>query len=364
MFSHTFKHTFKILLRERQLVFWSLLFPIILGLLFKLALGNIDSANVFKAIPVSVEEDLMNDPFFSKFMDALEKEEYFKVYKSNNKNLLNDKEVVAHIQDKGQVITKSTGIEETIVESIMDSYLQNEATAMRIMAENPNMNILDVFKVNDYIDDKSNPNMNSLNTYFYTLIGMQAMYGYMWGMEVMYQYEANLSTKAKRNAIAPVNKRTSLASSLLVAWIINMAVLAINMLVCKYIHKIDFGNQLPPLIALVALGAFTGVCFGAFIAVSNKKSVEYKVGLGVSLTMLMSFLAGMMVSQIKVLIQRYAPIVNKLNPVALITDGIYSLYYYDSASRLFTNMAWLALVTVILLGVTMVMTKGKKYDSL
>lgn len=364
MFLHSFKNTLKTLIRQRQLVFWALLFPLVLGLLFKLALGNIDEKGKYKAIPVSVSKTVMDQPYTAKFIKTMEADDYLIVSESTDTKLLENGDVRAHIESIDKVITNGNGIEETIVEYMMNSYLRNESTVKRLIAEKPQMDFAKVLEVDEFIDDQTNPNMNMVNTYFYTLIGMQAMYGYMWGMEVMYQYEANLSTNAKRISVSPLNKKIALISSLLVAWIINILVVFVNIAFCNYLLGIDFGGQTGPIFGLVSLGALTGVAFGAFIAVSNKKEQEFKAGLGISITMLLSFLAGMMVSQIKVIIQKNAPLINKLNPVALITDGFYSIYYYGSLDRYYTNILWLALITIALMALTFLFVRGKTYDSL
>lgn len=364
MFLHSFKNTFKVLIRQKELIFWSLIFPVLLGFLFKLALGGIGSDGNFETIPISVDQSILDDETYSQFLDSMVEQEMFDVISENSDQALKNEEVVAHIASKDQVITRGSGIEESIIESILNSYAHNEATIVRIVSENPQADISEILEVDNYIQDNTNENMNQVYTYFYTLLGMQALYGYMWGMQVMYYYEANLSTHAMRNAVAPVNKKTSMFASLLVAWIMSMLVMIVNLLIMRYVLNVEFGNRLLPVLGVVSLGALTGVSMGALIAVSNKKDVEFKIGIGISTSMLLSFLAGMMVAEIKVIIQRFAPIINKLNPVALITDSIYSLYYYDSLSRYANNMIILLAITGLIIFVTLILIRGKKYDNL
>ena len=52
MFLHSFKNTFKYLLRQRDMLFWALVFPIVLGIFFKLAFGGISDNWKFKTIGV------------------------------------------------------------------------------------------------------------------------------------------------------------------------------------------------------------------------------------------------------------------------------------------------------------------------
>src|SRR5699024_11582837 len=88
MFLHSFKNTFKYLLREKATVFWALFFPIILGALFKLAFGGITDSNKFEAINIAVSESAMTDQNFKSFLDAMEEGDYFKITKAENKEIL------------------------------------------------------------------------------------------------------------------------------------------------------------------------------------------------------------------------------------------------------------------------------------
>lgn len=364
MFFHTFKNTFKMLLRRRDLIFWSLIFPLILGVFFKLALGNVTESGKFVKSPVGVNEALMEDTAFKNFIEQMDEEGYFDVHLVKDETSLEGKEISCYIKSEDEIITKMSGVNQSIVESIMNAYLQNKEMVTRVMMKNPNVDLAKILKIEDHIKDVSRTKFDPINVYFYVLLGMQVLYGYSWGLYVIYQYEANLSTTAMRNSIAPVNKKVSLVSALLVARIINTAIVLISMLILNKVMKIDFGDYIPPLIGLTCLGSLTGVAFGSFIGASNKASVEVKGGLGIGITMLLSFLSGMMVGSMKLIIEENAPIINKINPVALFTDAIYSLYYYGNMDRYYVNIICLSLVTLVLILGTFFCIRGKQYDSL
>lgn len=364
MFLHTFTYTNRLLSRKKGLLFWSMVFPIILGFLFKLAFGGLVESEQFKRIDVSYEEGIKDDSYFWTFLNQLDEEGYFNLTPARGNKLLEEGKVKVHIVNKDYLLTNKSGLEQTIVESIINQYLQKESTIKNIWEIAPGAKLDEALKLDDYIEDASRDNMNFINTYFYSLIGMQAIYGYMWGLEVMYMYEANLSTLAKRNAISPTKKGKSLLASLLSAWIINILVLLVNVLVQKYAFKVDFGDRILELGGLLSIAGLNGVCLGGLIAVSNRRSVDTKIGIGISISMFLSFLAGMMFSRMKLIVERYFPIANRLNPVSLVTDGIYSLYYYGSLDRYLENIYWLSGVTILFLLATFYMIRGKKYDSL
>ena len=221
-----------------------------------------------------------------------------------------------------------------------------------------------LLNIKDHIKDESRKNMDPINAFFYTLIGMTTIYGYMWGLFVVYQYEANLSVNAKRNAVAPIKKSVSLLASVLVSWLINFIITMVFIFYLDRALGVDFGDRKPLLILLSLASSLTGVAFGIFIGVSNKKNIEFKINLGIAITMLMSFLSGMMISSMKVIIQENFPILGKINPVAVVTDAIYSLYYYDSTSRFYENLGLLVLISAVFLAGSMFFMRGKEYESL
>ena len=45
MFIHNFKYALKTLLKNKMLIFWTFAFPIVLGILFKLAFSNIENTS-------------------------------------------------------------------------------------------------------------------------------------------------------------------------------------------------------------------------------------------------------------------------------------------------------------------------------
>lgn len=365
MFWHEFKNTFKLLSREKSILFRSLIFPLILGVFFKLALGNIDEGFKFKKIPVGVSEEVLEDENFSKFMTYMEDEDYISVKKSKDEKILEeDEDLKVFIKDKDKIIAKSSGLEASFVEVMVDTYLQKESQVKNILALDPQADLEELFKEEDRVKDKTQGEMKFSNTYFYTLVGMQLLYGLSFGLFVSYLYEGNLSTEAKRKLMAPAKKSVSLSASYLVARIFN---LVISLFSCRVLSKfmgVSFGKRPGAFFLVILLGSLTGVLFGGLIGVSNKKTKEFKIGLGISLTMFMSFLSGMMVSDMKPLIQLKAPLVNKLNPVALITDSFYSLYYYDSLTRFYGNLARLLGETLVIFALVLFLTRRRDYDSL
>ena len=84
----------------------------------------------------------------------------------------------------------------------------------------------------------------------------------------------------------------------------------------------------------------------------------------IALTMLGCYLSGMMGITMKYIVDKNVPIVNKINPASMITDGFYSLYYYDRLDRYWFNIASLLIFALILVIISFFSLRRQKYDSI
>lgn len=369
MFINIYRNSFKILIRDRVTVFWTVMFVILLAVMFKMTFSKLDEIDRFEVIPIAVSEEVLRDEYFKTYIEVIEREGYIKLIDLDGRDegeLFREKEIAAYIKDEESIVVgKSVGqIKETVIKSLVDGYIQNKSLIMNVLVENPTANIGELLQFKTFVKDESKKSISIESTYFYTLIGMQALFSYNWGLRVMYMYEANLSTQGKRNTISPVDKRRSIFASVLAAWTVSIMTNLICLGFISYILKVDIGSRLLGILFIILVGTLTGVSLGSFIAVSNKQSAEFKSGISTGITMLWSFFAGMMSVHVKMLVERNIPILNRLNPVALITDALYSLAISDISARFYENILYLLVVTVILIIGTMFFLRGKKYESL
>ena len=84
----------------------------------------------------------------------------------------------------------------------------------------------------------------------------------------------------------------------------------------------------------------------------------------IAITMTGCFLAGMMGVGMKYVIDSNIPIINKLNPAAIITDGFYSLYYYSNYQRYWFNIGSLLAITIVLIILSCKRIGRARYDSI
>lgn len=361
---HAFIYQFKIMMRDRILLFWTLVFPLILATFFQLAFSNFTNSESFDPAKVAIVEKKENKSF-STMVDSLSSGEnqlldvrYQKEDKA--KSLLENDEI--------EVSVRKTGISQTIVETIIKTYYQTMSTYENIYELKPEVfitGVLDNLDSNiDYFQAQENNHTEITVIYFYTLIGMACMFGGYWGLHVTTMIEANLSRQGTRINMAPTSKYKVLCSGIVAAFIFQYVTMLVLLGYLVFGLHVEFGNQIGYIALLMAMGSITGIAFGNVIGNLLKGSETTKVSIVTSISMMMSFLAGMMIIEIKYFLSTYFPIATYINPVSLITDALYSLYYYNTYDRYFFNLLCLGSITTILILLSLITMRKKRYDSI
>ena len=170
-----------------------------------------------------------------------------------------------------------------------------------------------------------------------------------------------MNSVGKRTSLSPTSKTKLLLSSLLSSYLVQLIGLTLLFIFTIFVIKVDYGNNLPLVIALSLVGSLSGLTLGVS---KFKVSEGSKIGILISVIMLGSFLSGMMGITMKYVIDKNIPIINKLNPVNMITDGLYSLYYYNTLDRYYFNIISLVIFSIIMMILSINSLRRQKYDSI
>lgn len=392
MFFHNFKYTLKILLKNRVLVFWAIIWPLILGTLFNMAFSNMTESEKLKDINLGVVENTdYNDNTYLKetikqLSDKDNKDHLFKTTYSDKKKLnklLDDKKIDGYIlvdNDETKIIVKESNINQTIIKYTIDEINEYKVLATGLIelkvkeailnGEIPNSN--DIYqsvmkKINtnkEYINNISNKNMDFMMIEYYTLIAMACLYGALLSCEAIKNYLGNSNRKGSRVTLAPIKRIVLLLSGLLASFIIQIVAIAVLLLYTKYILNVDYGNRINLIILLSIIGSLAGLSLGVLVGSYPFKNDSTRIGITNVVVMLGCFLSGMMGVTMKYVVDSNVPLLNKINPSNMITDGFYSLYYYKDLSRFYFNIFSLIAVTVIFLLIACYYLRRKKYDSI
>ena len=377
MFIHNFKYAFRTLLKSRMLIFWTFAFPIILGFLFQLAFSNIENTEKFDAVDIAVvnNKDYKDNMVFKEAFETLSDKEnddrlfnLQTVSEEKAKELLNKESIVGYViikDNKPEIVVTTNGVSQTIlkcvveeiehtrgiVDTFMKSYGQDLLTKkITYNVEEIYNNILvDLDKLDIKIKDNTSKNLSYTMIEFYTLIAMTCMYGGMLGMVAINKCMPNMCEIGKRVTVSPTPKWVLILSSVLAGYITQLIGLALLFLFTIGVLKVDFGDNLGLVVLLALAGALAGLTLGIADATLFKASENSKTGLIVIISMVGSFLSGMMGITMKYVIDKNVPIVNILNPCSMITDGYYSLYYYDTLNKYIFNVCSLLIFSAIMI---------------
>ena len=381
MFGLLFKNKIKILLRNKAMLFWTLIFPFVLGTFFQLALSNVDEAYKMNVFPIAVVEDnnYNNSKVLKIVVESLSEKGDNQIFntsyvdKNEAENLLKNSKIEGYIivNENGnpQIVIKENGINQTIMKSVLDEYNQMMIVSNDVIQYNPNAMYNEIMQQistqHTFIKDTSKEKIDFSINYFFTLIAMTCLYGSLIGLEVIKDCEANLSKKGARICMCPVNKLKIIIISLLAGYIIQLIALAVLFAFLIFVFKVNFGNQVIPTMILSAIGCLAGTALGTFVGVCNKKSEGFKIGVLISVTMLCCFFSGMMgTPQLKSFFDEKMPIFAKINPINIITDGLYALFAYDTLTVFYECLLRISIFALTFIILTFIFVRRKKYDSI
>ncbi len=375
MFLFNYRYRLKCIFKDRQLIFWTFLFPILLATLFNLAFSNLSSADNFVKVNVAVVQnaELDQNPAFTQALEGAD--DLFVVQNTTQEEadkLLKDNQIDGYIvfDSALNLVVNQSGLSQTIIREFLDDFKQSSATIITIITENPsaleNGVLAGVSSRTEYLTavSASQSNPDPVVNYFYALIAMTCLYGGFLGVKEVVAIQADLSAIGARINLAPTNKLMVFLSSILAATTVQLLELLMLLFFLIEVLGISFGNQLGYIVLTCVVGSLTGVTFGSCIAAIIKKSEGLKIGILIGSTMTMSFLAGMMSADMKYLIMINFPILGYLNPINLITDCFYALYYYNSHTQFFTDILLLCGFIIAFSSVTYFVLRRQKYASL
>lgn len=376
MFWHNLIYELKVSLRAKDLIFWLMIFPIILGTLFKIAFGGIyEKAHVFSTIPAAVVENRENEIFRSVIDTIAEDEEpLLSVIYTDEENALTllqsgEVEGIIYVDDTLSLSVAGKGMEETILKSFVEQYTTQEKIITDALKENPMRAGEVIAALSEDISACTDIPMTDGNTdnfiqYFYNLIAMVALYGSITGLHITISSQANLSPLGARKNCSPTPKSINLAASLLGSYLVQ----SICMLLCvtyeAFVLKIDFGSRLPLVYLAAVIGGVAGVSLGFFVGSLNHFSEDLKLGVSMAFSMLCCFLSGLMVGNMKAIIAEKLPWLNNINPAAVISDCFYCLNIYNDYERFTQKIITMLIMSAVFVVLGFMLTRRKKYASL
>lgn len=376
MFFHNLKYELLAQMRVKTFIVWLLVFPIALGFFFKMAfIGIYEKQSVFGTVPAAV---VLNEdaPQLKAVLDQVQASEdpimkvsYLTAQEAEKQ--LKDEEIEGIITSDNGVLKLTVageGMNETILKSFCDRYNTNVqilSSAAQDPAKLQAMSAVLLQEIDPVEDIKLvNGNTDYYTEYFYNLIAMVGLYGALIGLTITIENQANLSALGARKNCSPTPKAISLSASLVSRFLLQ----TVSMIVCvtfqHFVLGIDFGKNLPLVYLAAIFSGIMGVSLGFAIGSIGRGTKELKTSITLSSVMLSCFLSGLMVGNMKTIINKYAPIVNEINPASVISDCFHCLNIYDNYDKFISKLIVMAVMTAVFSFIGFILTRRRKYASL
>ena len=339
------KNTF----RDMSFTFWGLMYPIILAGFFYVAFSGITNMEL-ETINIGIEE---TNPV-AGILEEIDVVNIVILDKEQVSSSLESETIDGFIKEDLNIIVLKSGLNQTVIKGISDQIVQT--MALGESARNIDFQV-------DYLESKTQQ-ANGLLVIFYSLIAMVSTYGVFAGIETVVLSQANLSNLGARINTTPIKKSTLLISGMIVGLLINMGANVLLFLFLQYVLKLNLFTNFAYSILFIVLGNIFGISLGLFIGSSNKRSPGVKTMISIIVTLFLSFLSGLMNPGIKVLTEKNAPMLSRLNPIAIITNSLYKINLLENTKNLMPGMIVLLVYSIILMTISYLFLRRSQYDSI
>ncbi len=373
MFFHNFKYALKTTLKNKTTLIWTLIFPIALATFMYMAFGSLFEEEMFEAISVAVvvEEENKN---FEEVLEGLATEGEDQIIKASYtsgeeaKKLLEDEEIEAiiYVGKEPYLTVKENSYEATILQTVLEEFEKANKVVTQIGKDNPLKipeAIANVTKEAKYFTAKttSDGNQDVYTNYFYAIFAMSCLFSSFIATNKIHSLQADKSALGMRRCLSPNSKMVTVVAEFLAMLLVQFTIEVIT-LVYMTILGVDFGVHYGLILIILFFGSCIGISMGILFGVLSKSKGAAE-GICTAVSMFLSVLSDLCANGIKYAIEQKAPIINRLNPAALISDSFYALNVYDTYDRYIRNIVTLGCMSVILVTVSILILRRNKYAS-
>lgn len=381
MFWHSFKYSLKTTLRDRVQMFWSFIFIILLGTLFRATFGNayekselvydikviayIEDEFIMENVTTIIENITVDEAGEKKLFDityASSMEEAEELFDKSGAGLLYSEE------GNLKLIVKESGIDESILSGVVSQYHQI-ITVMKDVADKPVevqaavMEQLMSEASKNVEKSISDANMDAFGQYFFNLITMGCLMAATAGVTFTIKNQANLSNLGARKNLGGAGTFARTFGGLAAIWLV-LSIVTILAFGYLLIIGVDFGTRIPAVILTIIVGNLLGLSAGYFVGSIGKLSKSVKDSIAVLFSVFTCFLSGLMIMDMRMLIELNCPIINDINPAIWISDAFYSLVIYDTYDRYIQNMIIMTVFSLACLVGGVILGRRKQYASI
>lgn len=381
MFGRIYVYKLKEMLRNKYVVGWNIFFPLVLATVFYFGFGNLisDDPDNFKTINVGYVNTNQEETNFGMLLEEMSKvndnhTKIVEVHEYSSKEeaaeAMNSEMISGFYVEDGDDISTyvlTNGYKATTLNEIVREYKNMYSVIEKVAQEHPEnlqkaidmvSNQMEIMKEHDF-GTHTSPYLQ----YFFALIAMSSLFSSWISTAMLEGMCANMTETGKRFEVAPTNKLLAIAGCVMAGLTIQSVSNAVLVVYVQYILKINMGTPFINLVLITTLGSALGISAGVLIG-SFIKNERLLVAVPLVFTMGCSFCSGLMWHQIRQIIESNCPILNRINPAALLVDCLYTRATYGKTDMYYQDILIMGCMVVGGLFVSSLFLRRRKYASI
>lgn len=351
-FLKLFKYLFKDAVKDFAFSFWVLCYPVILTTFFYLSLSGVIHQEL-TPVRVAMTKD---HPFYFVFEQAGENFEITDVTSAEEgKQLTLDGEVDGFVDDQlDVVVAKESGTPQSVLKNVVTQIKQVQSLGQSASSID--------FQKSWITETKSEVSEGTMM--FYSSLASFAMYSIFSGVVCVAYMNGNLSEVGRRVMGSSFSKWKFLIYSFATGLTLNLVSNIILLVYLTQILKLQLFSDWTGSIALMVIGNIFGLALGILVGTLQQLSMQGRIIIALMMNMILSAIAGLMGSAIRVFINSSLPWVNQFNPVALIMSGFYQLNRFNGSTQMGRIYGLLGIYIALLTVCAFWRLRRTRYDSL
>jgi len=359
-----YKYGFLRMMRSKEVIFWAAIFPILLGTFLFLMIGGVSDIG-FTPIPVGV----VGEANLAEVLESTGMMEVSVLEYAEAREKLESGDITGffHVGDEGvQLVVANIGVNQNILQTVGSQILQRLNAMESIAAVDPGA--LEGITWESGVTSSSaagDTNIGDVVTFIMLLVvAMTCVMSYTLGTVISGSLQPKLSETAVRRVTTPTKKIKLIFCEFWAAMTVQVFIMLGSLAYFIFVLGVDFGDRMPLLLLAAVIGSMTSISMGImlFTILPGTAKVRDAIASGISVAMM--FAAGLMVLDIRLLIRDHAPIIDRINPMTLISDAMQSLSTHNDLNIYIQNLAILLGMAVVFFGISALTLGRKKYDNI
>ena len=269
----------------------------------------------------------------------------------------------------------SYDVNRAILESVVTSYLQSEALIEELATHDP-VALSDPTTIENALGlsvsvrevSLTHAQPDSMVRFYYALLGMASIFAAQLAGESVWHLQPTSSAAGARRAVSGTSRMRLLIPTIGACWAVSTTFLAIAFgYICLTAH-IDFSGREGLCLVGIAASSLLSCGIGALVgALPGRMGSDSRRGILTALTCLLSLFAGLYgepTMELADTIAQALPAATWLNPVCLIRDLFYTVYYYDTLVPFALRLAACAGIAAVLLAVSTACMRRSAHEHL